>query len=106
MCASTSPPRNAGECAIFSRIASPNAASHCTNPLPYCSNTVSVIVRGNQSNIGVACGLISSWSARSVSLPSERMATQRAEPEPCTGDILHDPPAARQQLARLGGVMA
>ena len=37
--------------------------------------------------------------------PAERMATQRAEPEPCTGDILHDPPAARPQLARLGGVM-
>jgi hypothetical protein len=31
--------------AIFSRMSSPNAASHCTNPLLYCSNTVSFIVR-------------------------------------------------------------
>src|SRR4029453_14398995 len=57
---------------IWSCICSPNTASHCTRPLPYWPNTVSFIVRRCQSKICVALGLISNWSCRSVSSPSER----------------------------------
>src|SRR4029450_11603521 len=68
---------------ILSRIASPNPASHCTSPLPYCSHTVSLMAKGSQSKRCVAIGLISNWSFRSVSSPSARNVISWFICKPC-----------------------